>query len=59
MKNIAILLIGIYRSFSFMLYPGGACKYSPTCAEYTKQSISDLGFLKGTLSGARRILSCR
>lgn len=59
MKNLAILLIDIYKCFSFLLYPGGACKFSPTCAEYTRDEIANKGFVKGIIMGTRRLLSCR
>jgi len=34
------------------------CKYTPSCSEYTRQSISKYGFFKGWLLGAYRILRC-
>ncbi len=39
--------------------PGGACKNSPTCSEYTKQMINKNGIIRGIILGGRRILSCR
>ncbi|MFI5205309.1 MAG: membrane protein insertion efficiency factor YidD [Candidatus Paceibacterales bacterium] len=41
------------------LAPGGACKYSPTCSEYTKQAIKKYGVFKGINLGIKRIWSCR
>ena len=35
-----------------------ACKYYPTCSEYTKQAILSFGFLKGSIIGFYRILRC-
>ncbi|MCL4366760.1 membrane protein insertion efficiency factor YidD [Patescibacteria group bacterium] len=59
-------LIKFYQTFlSFdrgllsIIAPGGACKYSPTCSEYTKQQVERLGVLRGIILGGRRILSCR
>ena len=34
------------------------CLYTPTCSEYTLQSINNLGLILGILSGAWRILRC-
>ncbi|KKQ66913.1 MAG: hypothetical protein US86_C0002G0030 [Candidatus Daviesbacteria bacterium GW2011_GWA2_38_24] len=65
MKNICIWLIEVYQKYlSFdtgllrFLAVGGACKYSPSCSEYTKQQIIKKGVFKGLLLGTRRILSC-
>lgn len=66
MKQVIIRLIEFYqkylsfdRGFLFFLAPFGACKYSPTCSEYTKQSIEEYGLIKGLILGGKRILSCR
>lgn len=65
-KKIVMELIKFYQTFlSFdrgllsIIAPGGACKYSPTCSEYTKQQVERLGVLRGIILGGRRILSCR
>ena len=34
------------------------CLYSPTCSEYTKRCINNLGVVAGILLGAWRILRC-
>ncbi|MCR4305886.1 MAG: membrane protein insertion efficiency factor YidD [Candidatus Daviesbacteria bacterium] len=39
--------------------PGGACRYNPTCSEYTKQKIKKFGVSRGILFGLKRIWSCR
>lgn len=66
MSKVLIFLIEFYQKYLsldsgllMILTPGGACKYSPTCSEYTKQMISKYGSLKGLILGARRIISCR
>ncbi len=65
MTKIAVVLIEIYQKlFSFdkgvlrVLAIGGACKFSPTCSEYTKQQILKHGLVKGSWLGMRRILKC-
>lgn len=35
-----------------------ACKYYPTCSEYTKQAIIKFGLIKGVIVGFWRILRC-
>lgn len=66
MSRILINLINFYQNYlSFdkgilaVLAPGGACKYTPTCSEYTKQAVERFGVLKGLALGTKRILSCR
>ncbi len=66
MSEICIKLIEFYQRYlSFdtgmlrVFAPGGACKYSPTCSEYTKIKVRELGVLKGTWLGVKRIASCR
>lgn len=66
MKKIVVSLINFYQSFlSFdrgvlaVFAPGGACRYNPTCSEYTKQKIGEFGVFRGSLLGLKRIWSCR
>ncbi len=66
MLNICIKIIEFYQKYlSFdsgvlsFLAPGGACRYQPTCSEYTKQMIVKFGALRGIKLGVVRILSCR
>ena len=40
------------------LFPGGFCRYSPSCSEYTYQAIEKYGIWKGGLMGVWRILRC-
>lgn len=66
MKYMVIKLIEFYQTFlSFdrgllsVFAPGGACKHSPTCSEYTRQAVEKYGLIKGLGLGLRRIVSCR
>ena len=66
MLKICITAIEFYQKYlSFdtgvlrILAPGGACKYSPSCSEYTKQMMIKHGIVKGIWLGAKRIWSCR
>nr|MBQ0090927.1 membrane protein insertion efficiency factor YidD [Candidatus Enterousia merdequi] len=66
MKNNLTLLsrIGIkmVRFYQYGISPfiGGkcACRFSPTCSEYTKQAIEKYGFFHGSFLGMKRILRC-
>jgi uncharacterized protein len=64
--KIFIKLIDLYQKYlSFdtgllrFITPGGACKYKVRCSEYVKQMIIKYGIMKGSILGARRIISCR
>lgn len=35
-----------------------ACRFTPTCSEYSKLAIKKYGIIQGGLLGVRRILSC-
>jgi len=39
-------------------FPGGYCKYKPSCSEYGYQAIDKHGVLKGGLKTTWRILRC-
>jgi len=36
----------------------GACRFSPTCSEYMKQSILKYGIIKGVRLGCFRLIKC-
>ena len=65
MKRILINLIILYQrtlspdtGWFKSRYPGGYCRYYPTCSEYCKQSIQKYGVAKGIAKGFWRILRC-
>lgn len=59
-KRIAIGLIRVYQA-AISPFVGGraACRFVPSCSEYTRQSIEKYGAVRGMVLGARRILRCR
>lgn len=56
MKKIALKLINFYQFFS--KFTPKACRFYPSCSEYTKQAIEKYGFLKGSWFGIKRIAKC-
>ncbi|HBB66582.1 MAG TPA: membrane protein insertion efficiency factor YidD [Elusimicrobia bacterium] len=47
----------VYRFFRPLLGPR-ACRFHPTCSEYSFQSIKRHGILRGALLSASRIVRC-
>jgi putative membrane protein insertion efficiency factor len=56
-SKIFILLIKLYQ---LILSPilGNNCRYLPTCSEYFIDCLTEFGFIKGSILGTKRILSC-
>lgn len=58
------ILIGILKFYKKYLSPsleaafGKACRFTPTCSEYTIEALEKYGALKGLALGTRRFLSC-
>lgn len=54
---------GLIRMYQLCISPfiGGraACRFTPTCSEYTRQAIEKYGVFRGIVMGMRRILRCR
>lgn len=55
-RQIALLCIRAYQATAPLRPP--MCRYSPSCSEYTAQSILKHGLLAGVAFGIRRILRC-
>ena len=49
------------RVYKLTLSPwiGQACRYRPTCSEYTAQALISHGFVRGSWLGVKRICRCR
>ena len=57
MKFILISLIRFYQRFISPLTPP-ACRFTPTCSQYTLEAIQKYGALKGTWLSIKRICGC-
>jgi hypothetical protein len=65
MKYVVLGLIKLYqKTLSFdhgpmkHFYPGGFCKFSPTCSQYTYDAVAKYGVIKGSVLGTKRIWRC-
>ena len=39
-------------------HPAGYCRFTPTCSQYTYQSVEKYGVIKGSWLGLKRIIRC-
>lgn len=66
MKRLILKLIRFYQKTKFFHRPvfqtlflsDKACRFRPTCSEYTYQAIAKYGILKGSWLGLLRISRC-
>jgi uncharacterized protein len=64
-RFLALKMIRLYqKTLSFdhgpmkEMFPGGYCRYNPTCSEYTYQAIKKQGLIRGGFKGVWRIMRC-
>jgi putative membrane protein insertion efficiency factor len=57
MKTLVLALIRAYRLLLSPLLPP-ACRFTPTCSEYSYEAIARYGVLKGGRLSIRRLLRC-
>ena len=57
MKAVALWLLRFYQNaISPRLLP--ACRFTPTCSEYTYEAINRYGLLRGGWLGIKRLARC-
>ncbi|MFC1874961.1 membrane protein insertion efficiency factor YidD [Chloroflexota bacterium] len=57
MKKIALALIKLYQLTISQVMPS-ACRFTPTCSQYTYEAISRFGFFRGIWLGMKRLARC-
>jgi putative membrane protein insertion efficiency factor len=57
MRYFAIFLIKVYQNTLGSVFPQ-ACRFYPSCSEYSIQALKKHGFLKGGWLSLRRLLRC-
>jgi putative membrane protein insertion efficiency factor len=52
--------LALLRAYKYLISPSltGACRFVPTCADYTAEAITRYGLLRGCWLGARRLSRC-
>jgi uncharacterized protein len=51
------MLLGGYKRFLSPLLPS-ACRFYPTCSEYTMEAVRKFGLARGLWMGVKRISRC-
>ncbi len=60
MQRVAIRLVRLYQvCISPFIGGRAACRFVPTCSEYTRTAIEKYGALRGAYMGIKRICRCR
>ncbi len=60
MNILTSVLIKLIKGYKFFISPflSPACRYLPTCSEYSIEALKTFGFFKGLYLSLKRILSC-
>lgn len=61
MKRIVLYTLKTYKKYMsplFTTYLGSACRFTPTCSQYTIEAVEKKGILKGLSLGFKRVLRC-
>jgi len=58
MKYAVLGILKLYRTLLSPFLPP-ACRFEPTCSQYTMQAVEKYGAFRGTWLGAKRILRCQ
>jgi hypothetical protein len=61
MKTVVIAILRFYKkniSPVFAKVFGEACRFTPTCSEYTIEALEKYGFFRGLSLGVKRIGRC-
>jgi uncharacterized protein len=57
-KFLVLDILVIYKAIVSPFLPP-ACRFEPTCSEYTRQAVEKYGAMRGTWMGVKRILRCQ
>ena len=61
MRKVFTIILTFYKkaiSPILVINLGHACRFTPTCSEYTKEAIAHFGIVKGLLLSLKRVSRC-
>lgn len=61
MNKLTIGILKLYKKFTSPVLErifGKACRFTPTCSEYTIEALEKFGVVHGLSLGIRRFLKC-
>lgn len=55
-----ILITGVLRAYKLFVSPmlPSACRYYPTCSDYTREAVERYGAARGVWMGLKRLSRC-
>jgi putative membrane protein insertion efficiency factor len=57
MRKLIVTILRLYKVMLSPLLPS-ACRYYPSCSEYTRQAVEKYGVGRGLWMGAKRLSRC-
>jgi putative membrane protein insertion efficiency factor len=54
---VILMLLRFYRKFISPIMPP-ACRFTPSCSQYTYEAVERYGAFKGAFLGMKRIIRC-
>ena len=66
MRTIILFCIRLYQktlspdhsAWQKHLFPGGYCKFTPSCSQYSYESIKNHGVIRGLVKSVWRVVRC-
>ena len=54
------LIVGVFRLYKVTVSPllPSACRYYPSCSQYTSQAVEKYGVVRGLWMGVKRLSRC-
>ena len=64
-RSFVVTIISLYQSTISpdhgplrKIFPGGFCRYTPSCSQYSRMAVQKHGVIKGVLKSIWRIIRC-
>ncbi|MGB2579871.1 hypothetical protein AAIR98_001790 [Elusimicrobium simillimum] len=57
-RKAVVFFLDVFKIFVRPVMGPAACRFYPSCTQYTKQAIMKYGLFKGSFLSGKRILKC-